>query len=105
MAYASVVLDIPTRSIDAAYDYAVPEALAATVAVGATVLVPFGGRDVVGYVMDVHGQGPAGVAPERVKPVAQVLAAPAFDEAAARVARWVATEYACPLCEGVRRSA
>lgn len=102
LSYASVVLDIPTRAIDAAYDYAVPGELAATATVGATVLVPFGGRDVVGYVMDVHEEPPAGIAPSRVKPVAQVLAASAFDAAAARVARWMASEYACPLCEAVR---
>ncbi|MFR3997907.1 MAG: hypothetical protein ACLTZW_02960 [Paratractidigestivibacter faecalis] len=102
MSYASVALDIPTRAIDAAYDYLVPDGLAATVTVGATVLVPFSGRDVVGYVMDVHEELPAGVAPGRVRPVTQVLAEPAFDGAAARVARWMAAEYACPLCEAVR---
>ena len=102
MSYASVALDIPTRAIDAAYDYLVPDGLAATATVGATVLVPFSGRDVVGYVMDVHEEPPAGVAPGRVRPVTQVLAEPAFDAAAARVARWMAAEYACPLCEAVR---
>ena len=50
VSYASVALDIPTRAIDAAYDYLVPDGLAATATVGATVLVPFSGRDVVGYV-------------------------------------------------------
>lgn len=102
MSYASVALDIPTRAIDAAYDYLVPDGLAATATVGATVLVPFSGRDAVGYVMDVHEEPPAGVAPGRVRPVTQVLAEPAFDVAAARVARWMAAEYACPLCEAVR---
>ena len=102
VSYASVALDIPTRAIDAAYDYLVPDGLAATATVGATVLVPFSGRDAVGYVMDVHEEPPAGVAPGRVRPVTQVLAEPAFDGAAARVARWMAAEYACPLCEAVR---
>ena len=74
MSYASVALDIPTRAIDAAYDYLVPDGLAATATVGATVLVPFSGRDVVGYVRDVHEEPPAGVAPGRVRPVTQVLA-------------------------------
>lgn len=60
MSYASVALDIPTRAIDAAYDYLVPDGLAATATVGATVLVPFSGRDVVGYVMDVHEEPPRG---------------------------------------------
>lgn len=38
VSYASVALDIPTRAIDAAYDYLVPDGLAATATVGATVL-------------------------------------------------------------------
>ena len=44
MPFASVVLDIPTRALDAAYDYRVPPELAGEVAVGATVLVDFSHR-------------------------------------------------------------
>ena len=78
MSYASVALDIPTRAIDAAYDYLVPDGLAATATVGATVLVPFSGARRRGL---RHGRprgAPAGVAPGRVRPVTQVLAEPAF---------------------------
>lgn len=45
MPYASVVLDIPTRSLATAFSYAVPKELAADAVVGATVLVPFSGRE------------------------------------------------------------
>ena len=34
MPYASVVLDIPTRALDGAFDYAVPAALAALAEIG-----------------------------------------------------------------------
>ena len=102
MPYASVVLDIPTRALDGAFDYAVPAALAAEVAVGATVLVPLGSREVVGYVMATSADAPAGIDPAKIKPVSQVLAPPAFDEAGAEVARWMAREYACPLPDAVR---
>ncbi|MBM6774824.1 replication restart helicase PriA [Olsenella profusa] len=102
MRYASVVLDIPTRALDGAFDYAVPPELEATAVVGATVLVSFSRRPAVGYVIATSEEPPAGLAPEKIQPVAQVLAPSAFDEVAASVAVWMAHEYACPLPDAVR---
>lgn len=122
MPYASVVLDIPTRALDGAFDYEIPPELAGDaagvalpatsdpdpepdlgpVAVGATVLVPLGNRQVVGYVMATSPDAPAGIDPKKIKPILQVLAVPAFDDAGAAVARWMAHEYACPLSDAVR---
>ena len=86
MPYASVVLDIPTRALDAAFDYAVPPELAAEAVVGATVLVTFANRAAVGYVVATHDEAPAGVAAEKIRAIEQVLAPSAFDDASARVA-------------------
>lgn len=102
MPYASVALDIPTRALASAYDYAVPPELTGAVAVGATVLVSFSRRVAVGYVMAVSDEPPADVPVSKIQPIAQVLAPPAFDEVAAATAAWMAREYACPLCEAVR---
>ena len=102
MPYASVVLDIPTRALDAAFDYAVPPELAAEAVVGATVLVTFANRAAVGYVVAVRDEPPVGVAPEKIRAVEQVLAPSAFDDVAARVAAWMAREYACPPAEAIR---
>ena len=102
MRYANVVLDIPTRSLDGAFCYAVPMGLGSVVVVGTTVLVPFSHRDVVGYVVGITDRPADGVDPDRVLPVRQVLADAAFDEVAAGVAAWIAHEYACPLCDAVR---
>ncbi|WP_417229619.1 replication restart helicase PriA [Thermophilibacter sp.] len=102
MPYASVVLDIPTRALDAAFDYAVPPELAAEAVVGATVLVTFANRAAVGYVVAVGDEPPADVAPEKIRALEQVLAPSAFDATAARVAAWMAREYACPPAEAIR---
>ena len=102
MPYASVVLDIPTRHLEGAFSYAVPPELAGEARTGSTVLVSFSHRMAVGYVIAVSEEPPEGVSEGRVQPVLQVLAPSAFDEAAARVAAWMAREYACPLCEAVR---
>ncbi len=102
MTYVSVVLDIPTRALDGAFDYALPPELAESVRVGSTVLVPLGNRQVVGYVIAVSQVAPDCIDPAKIKPVIQSLAAPAFDEGAAAVAQWMAREYACPLADAVR---
>ena len=102
MRYAYVVLDIPTRALERAFDYAIPDELAETVQVGATVLVTFSRRPSIGYVVALADRPAPGVDPERVLPVRQVLAPPAFDDGAARVALWMAREYACPPCEALR---
>ena len=102
MPYASVVLDIPTRQLDGAFTYAVPPELAADATTGSTVLVTFSHRAAVGYVVATSDEPPAGVASEKIQPIEQVLAPPAFDDTAARLAAWMAREYACPLCEAIR---
>ena len=94
--FASVVVDIPARELDRAFDYAVPETLASQVEVGVTVLVPFSHREVVGYVVALSDEPPAGVPASKIQQVKQVLAPSAFDEVGARVALWMSEEYACP---------
>ena len=100
--FASVVLDIATRALDGAFDYEVPRELEAECVVGATVLVSFSHREAVGYVVATSAQPPEGLNAARVLPVLRVLAPSAFDQVSARVAFWMAREYACPPCEALR---
>ena len=102
MTFASIVLDIPTRALERAYDYAVPPELAADARVGSTVLVTFANRAAVGYVVALESEPPEGVSADKIRSVEQVLAPSAFDESAARVALWMADEYACTPADAVR---
>ena len=102
MRYAHVVVDIPTRALEGAFDYSIPEELEADVEVGSTVLVSFSRRPSVGYVVTVTERPISGVPSDKIRPVLQVLAPSAFDIGAARVASWMAREYACPPCEAIR---
>ena len=97
MRYASIVPDIAARAIDGSFDYYVPAGLEQSCLVGTTVLVSFGRRDVVGYVIARTDEPADGVDASRVLPVKQVLAAPSFDQVGARLAEWMAREYAAPL--------
>ncbi len=102
MRYAQVVPDIPTRAIDGCFDYAIPAELETSCVAGCTVLVSFGHRDVVGYVVSTSAEVSEGVNPLRVLSVERVLAPSAFDEVAAGLALWMAREYAAPLASCLR---
>lgn len=102
MRYAQVVPDIPTRAIDGCFDYAIPTELETSCVAGCTVLVSFGHRDVVGYVVSTSAEVSEGVNPLRVLSVERVLAPSAFDEVEAGLALWMAREYAAPLASCLR---
>lgn len=52
-AYASVVLDIPTRALSEPFAYGIPRSLADEAQIGFTVLVHFGNRAAAGYIVDI----------------------------------------------------
>ncbi len=73
-AYASVVLDIPTRALSEPFAYGIPQSLANDVQIGSTVLVQFGNRAAAGYIVDIAPeladlQGNDALDPARIKPI------------------------------------
>ncbi len=102
MPIASVVLDIPTRSLESTYAYLIPEVLEDKVEVGATVLVSFGRRPAVGYVVKRSREPDASLDASKLREIDDVLAPSAFDEVSATLAMWIAREYACPAIAAVR---
>ena len=52
-AFASVVLDIPTRALSEPFAYGIPQTLANEAQIGSTVLVHFGNRAAAGYIVDI----------------------------------------------------
>jgi primosomal protein N' (replication factor Y) len=100
--YAQVVLDIPARTLDSAFDYRIPDKLRGQIQTGCCVLVDFAQRPSLGYVTGVHEQPTSAIDPERIKPLRELLSTPLFDEAAAQLAQWIAREYLAPLSETLR---
>lgn len=109
MRLAQIILDIPTQSLDTAYTYAVPDDLV-DAEVGCAVLVPFGNRQAIGYVValdevdadDAHALVVRGVDPVKLKAVQRVLSRSYFDELGAACAQYMSEEYIAPLCSCVR---
>lgn len=99
MRTAQVIIDIPTRALDTAFDYLVPADLPA-LEVGCCVLVDFGRRPAVGYVIG-FGETPGDADLGRFKFVREILSTPYFDAVSAACAQWIAHEYVAPLSSAV----
>lgn len=108
MRLASVVLDIPTQALDGAYTYALPEEVDPDhpVAVGCAVLVPFGQRKAVGFVMALIDEEKESISldfnPAKLKAIIRVITPPYFDEEGAACAKWLAERYIAPLSSCIR---
>ena len=68
MKYATVCIDAVLNSDDKVFDYIIPDGL--NVQVGVRVLVPFGGRDVDGFVLGVSDK--TNVPQDKLKSIAKV---------------------------------
>jgi primosomal protein N' (replication factor Y) len=91
-----VAVPLPLRDL---YTYTVPAAFDASVAPGARVQVPFGRRNVVGYVVGF----PASATVPRLKPIERLLDdPPLLTPALLDLARWIASYYACSFGEALR---
>ncbi|MBN1192483.1 MAG: primosomal protein N' [Coriobacteriia bacterium] len=96
---ARVVVDVPARALSEPFDYAVPDDLETSIAVGCPVAVQLGSRRCVGYVVDLvrhtDFQG-------ALKPIDAILGMRLFDEHALSLASWISEEYLAPLSEALR---
>ena len=88
---------------------AVGSGAADPVEVGCAVLVPFGRRQAVGFVIDVFEAGlpgdetwPSGLDARKLKSIVRGLSKPYFDEEGAACAQWLANRYIAPLSSCVR---
>ena len=102
---ASVVLDIPTQSLDAAFTYAVPPAIERLDLVGRAVVVPFGPRRALGFVLDTFDDSDERAQElerAKIKEIFEVASEPFFDSDGAACAQFMAHYYIAPLSSCVR---
>ena len=109
MKLASVILDIPTQALDTPYTYCVPEQVedgAFPICVGCAVVVPLGGRQAVGFVVELSecepDELPGGLDPAKLKYVKRAVSQSYFDEEGAACAQWLSQRYIAPLSACVR---
>ena len=109
MKLASVILDIPTQALDVPYTYRVPDEVDEgdyPIAVGCAVVVPFGNRQAVGFVVELlecdGEQIPGGLDPAKLKFIKRAVSSSYFDEEGAACAQWLSERYIAPLSACVR---
>ena len=51
---ASVVIEYSVKSLNKVFDYKIPDDLVSIIKVGHKVIVPFGNKDVEGFVLKIH---------------------------------------------------
>ncbi|MEH7389142.1 primosomal protein N' [Bacillus sp. JJ1503] len=56
MNIASVIVDVPARQTDRAFDYLIPDHLIDVIQIGMRVIVPFGPRKIQGFVTDIKAE-------------------------------------------------
>jgi len=99
--YASVVVETETSRIPQPFTYRVPPNQVSDVEIGASVLVPFAGRDLLGYVVGLSNEAPQGLAV--VKDVIErVRIEPLFDAGLVGVTDWIAHYYHCSIRDALR---
>ncbi|MGI6104868.1 MAG: replication restart helicase PriA [Raoultibacter sp.] len=109
MRIASVILDIATQALDTAYSYVLPEDLVEA-EVGCAVLVPFGYRQAIAYIIEIDVVDEEdsvrfkemGIDASKLKAVQEVLSCSYFDEDGAACARFMAERYIAPLSACIR---
>lgn len=103
--FAAVVLDISTQSLDSAFTYAVPAEIEKLDLIGRAVVVPFGPRRALGFVLDVFGEDDPRASelnPAKIKEIYEVASQSFFDADGAACAQFMAHYYIAPLSSCVR---
>lgn len=93
----------PEVSLDQAFDYAVPPEMADKASVGAKVRVPFGRREVVGYILEMVAPDALSTSASNIKSLLEVYGERTFiPDPLMHLAHWIAGYYCAPLTVAVR---
>lgn len=89
---AKVVVDVPVSATDALFDYQIPEDLQTIVEPGIRVIVPFGPRQIMGFVVDLTSKSEF----ENLKPIQQVMDyKPILTSELIHLSKWLQHETLC----------
>ncbi|UJF35272.1 primosomal protein N' [Paenibacillus hexagrammi] len=92
--YAKVIVDVPAKQTNRAFDYVVPLPLRKWVEVGSRVGVPFGPRVLQGFVVELQEE--SSVDPKRVKAIQHVMdVVPPLTPELVGLGRWMSGMYLC----------
>lgn len=91
---AEVIVDVAAYPVDRPFDYLVPAEMTQIIESGCRVKVPFGPRNVLGYVVAIKNE--TDVPLEKIKPVSELLDfEPVFTSEMLELAKWLRHETIC----------
>lgn len=97
--YAEVIVSVSAARVDRPFHYSVDEQLRSLVRIGSRVLVPFGSREVEGYVVGLVDETDV----EDVKPIVDVVdASPVLTDDQLQLAEWLSDRYLCLRVEALQ---
>ncbi|MDF2813853.1 MAG: primosomal protein [Paenibacillus sp.] len=92
--YAHVIVDVPTKQTSRPYDYVIPGELLDWVQIGSRVGVPFGPRNVQGFVVGLSDY--TDTPPNKIKAIQEVMdLVPPLTEELVELAGWMSRAYIC----------
>lgn len=92
MRVASVIVDVPARQTDQAYDYLIPDDWLGTIQRGMRVIVPFGPRNIQGFVVDIKNDSSIEKLREIIEPMDLV---PVLNEELLQLGKWITETTLC----------
>ena len=91
---AQVIVDVAAYPVDRPFDYLVPDEWHSLIEVGSRVKVPFGPRNVLGFVVALHNE--TAVSMDKIKPVAQILdIEPVLTIEMLKLSKWLKQQTIC----------
>ena len=101
MLYAEVIVDITAEALDRPFSYIIPEELEKDIAVGASLRVPFGTREVRGFCIGISDR--CEMDPGKLKTVSAVVTDEETAEARlVALAVWMSRTYGGVLTKSLR---
>ena len=92
--FAKVIVDVPSKQTNRAFDYFVPHEWETWIEVGSRVGVPFGPRVIQGFVIQLNES--SDIDPSRLKAIDQILdLVPPLTQELVELSRWMSEKYIC----------
>ncbi|MDC0760424.1 primosomal protein N' [Brevibacillus sp. AG] len=100
---AQIIVDVPVNRTNRPFDYHVPPWLRPLIRIGSRVVVPFGPRQLQGYVIGIVEDGEAIPDRSRLKDVVQVQDdTPPLTPELLKMSEWMSKQYLCPWVTAVQ---
>ncbi len=99
--YADIIVDLSLDKLDKTFQYSIPEELQDAVMPGVRVDVPFGRRDMTGYVVETTDE--AEIEPSRIRPIAGIHEGSVpIESQLIALAGWIRSNYGCTMNQALK---